>query len=256
MPGRNAKLAREVPASIRRSGVLTVGTSADYAPEEFMKGQTIVGSDRDLANAIGRILGLRVRVSNASFNSLIPALSAGRYDMLMAGLEDVRQREHVVSFVDYLHTGTMFFVLSHGGPHITSLKQLCGHSVAAETGTEQQFQAAAQKKKCHGKLKVELFTNENQVNLALESNRVDVAMADVAPTLYEVKLSHGRFKTSGKPFAIVPVGIALQKKGGLIRPVQAAVNELMRSGAYTKILKKWGIQEASIKHAKVNGAVS
>lgn len=257
-PGRNAKLAAEVPSAIRSSGVLSVGTSADYAPEEFIgkNGQTIVGSDPDLASAIARILGLRAHVSNASFSSLIPGIVAGRFDMLMAGMEDVKQREHTVTFVDYLHTGTMFYVKAHGGPDVKSLADLCGRTVALESGTEQQLQAAAQKKKCHGNLKVDVFGNENQVNLALVSNRAQVAMADVAPTLYQVKVSHGEFRATGKAFSIVPVGIALPKNSGLIRPVLGAVSELMHSGAYTTILKKWGIEEAAVRHAKVDGAVS
>ena len=58
---------------------LVVGTSADYAPFEFVdtaKSDEIIGFDIDLIKIIGEKLGYEIKVENMDFNSLITALQA------------------------------------------------------------------------------------------------------------------------------------------------------------------------------------
>ena len=89
--GPNAKIAAEVPATIKAKGSLVVASDATYAPMEFIgsDGHTVVGADADLAAAIGGVLGLKFKVTNASFDTIIPGLSAGKYDIVERGLADV-----------------------------------------------------------------------------------------------------------------------------------------------------------------------
>ena len=76
---KSASLAAAVPAAIRSKGSITVAADATYAPDEFVAadGTTIVGMDADLAQAIGQVLGLKVTVVNATFNTIIPSLVIG-----------------------------------------------------------------------------------------------------------------------------------------------------------------------------------
>src|SRR5579863_6669645 len=69
----NPKIVAEVPASIKAKGTLIVASDATYAPMEFIatNGQTVVGADADLATAIGQVLGLKLKVVNASFDTII-----------------------------------------------------------------------------------------------------------------------------------------------------------------------------------------
>ena len=64
---------------------------------------------------------------------------------------------------------------------------------------------------------------------------------------------------SGPPtLAAAPYGLALPKHSGLAPAVLAAVKALVKSGSYTKILTKWGVQAGAISPAqvKINGATS
>jgi polar amino acid transport system substrate-binding protein len=252
----------EVPAAIQAKGTLMIGTSADYAPLEFVApdGHTIVGMDADLARAIGQVLGLKVQMVNATFDSLIPGLAAARYNLVMAGMNDYKSREKVVNFVDYFSAGTSFYERSSGGPPIQSLAGLCGHSVAVESGTSEQTDAKAQKAACAkaGKpaLTVLVYNDQNAANLALASGRADVGLADSPVAGYIVKQSHGQFKLVGKSYGTVPDGIAMPKHEAMAKPVLAAIKDLMSQGLYQKILAKWGVQAGALAAPRINGAIS
>ncbi len=260
--GQVSSIAAQVPAAIKAKGMLTVAADATYAPNEFIgsDGHTVVGWDADLAKALGQVLGLKINMVNATFDTIIPGLESGKYNLGMSSFTDTKEREKTVDFVTYFVAGTSFYVKSSGGPTITSLADLCGRKVAVEKGTTQQADAEAQAAKCKsgGKAnaKVLVFNDQNAVNLALSSGRADVAMADSPVAAYQVKQSNGAFKLSGPPYGTAPYGIAIPKDNGMAKPVLAALKQLMADGTYAKILDKWGVQGGATSSPAINGATS
>ncbi len=259
--GKVSSIAAQVPAAVQSKGTLAVAADATYAPNEFIgtDGHTVVGLDADLANALGQVLGLKINMVNATFDTIIPGLVSGKYNLGMSSFTDTKEREQTVDFVTYFSAGTSFYVKSSGGPDITSLAELCGHKVAVEKGTTQQADSQAQAKKCEAAGKpdvtVQIFNDQNAVNLALSSGRADVAMADSPVAAYQVKQSNGAFKLAGQPYGTAPYGIAIPKNSGMAKPVLAALEHLMANGTYMKILDKWGVQSGAISHPAVNAAV-
>jgi polar amino acid transport system substrate-binding protein len=259
--GVNKKVAAEVPPKYK-SKTLMVAADATYAPNEFIasNGHTVIGMDPDLAKALAGVMGVKIKVVNATFDSIIPGLQSGKYDLGMSSFTDTKARQKVVDFVTYFSAGTSFYVKAQGGPAISSLASLCGHKVAAEKGTTQQDDSTAQSAKCKkaGKpgVTVSTFPDQNGVNLALSSGRADVAMADSPVAAYQVKQSHGQFKISGKSYGTAPYGIAIPKNSGLAKPVLDALVVLIKNGSYKQILTKWGVQAGGISNPKINGAIS
>jgi polar amino acid transport system substrate-binding protein len=259
---KNAKIAAEVPAAVRRKGTLTVAADASYPPNEFIQGgsKQVVGMDPDLAKALGRVMGLKVKVVNATFDGIIPGLAAGKYDVGMSSFTDTKEREKTVDFVTYLIAGTELYVKAQGGPNVTTLADLCGHKVAVEKGTTQQDFATSQAKKCSAAhkpaVKVLVFPDQSGANLALSSGRADVGMADSPVADYFVQKSNGQFKLRGKAFGTAPYGIASPKGNGMARPILDALKSLVADGTYQAVLKKWGIKHFAIKNPVINGAVS
>ena len=256
----DSAVVAQVPAAIKSKGTLTVAADASYAPNEFKDSNgNVVGMDADLANALASVMGLKAKVVNAGFDSIIPGLSAGRYDLGMSSFTDTKEREKTVDFVTYFSAGTSFFTPTNG-PDIQTLADLCGHKVSVESGTTQEVDAKAQSKKCTqaGKsaVTVEVFGDQNEANLALSSGRAEVGMADSPVAAYQVKKSGGQFKLSGQPYGTAPYGIAIPKGNGMAQAVLAALKDLMQNGTYTQILTKWGIQAGAINNPVINGAVS
>jgi polar amino acid transport system substrate-binding protein len=258
---KDSTLAETVPASVKTSGLL-VAADATYAPDEFIAsdGKTVIGMDADLAKAIGQVLGVKVAITNATFDTIIPALQSGKFNLGASSFTDTKARQKQVDFVDYFQAGEGYYVKAGSSYKPNGLAALCGHTVAVETGTVEQTDAQSQNKKCtkehkHG-VKVLSFADQNSANLAVSSGRAQVGFLDSQIAEYVVSTSKGRFKNSGKVFGVAPYGLALPKDLGLTRPVDGAVGALMKDGIYLKILKKWGIQAGAISRPEINGATS
>jgi polar amino acid transport system substrate-binding protein len=261
-PSVNAAIAAQVPAAIKSKGTLNVATEAQYAPNEFIApdGHTVIGMDADLTKAIASLMGLKVKLIDSNFETIIPGLAAGRYDLGVSSFTDTKEREKTVDFVTYFQAGITFYALTSATAVVNNVNDLCGKSVALEKGTTEQEEATAQSKKCtkEGKKAVKLlvFPGQNPVNLAVADGRAEMGMADSPVAEYQIKQSGGKFKQLCRCYGFAPYGIAVPKKSGLAQPILAAVKELMSNGTYTAILTRWGVASGAITSPKINGAIS
>ena len=146
----NASLAAQVPAAIKSKGTLNVATEAQYAPNEFIAsdGHTVIGMDAELMEAIASTLGLKAKLINSDFETIIPGLAAGRYDLGVSSFTDTKEREKTVDFVDYFSAGISFYAKTSADPGVRTVADLCGKTVAAEKGTVEQEEAEKQSKAC------------------------------------------------------------------------------------------------------------
>jgi polar amino acid transport system substrate-binding protein len=261
--GVDKSAAALVPASIKSKGTVTVAADASYAPNEFIGPgtNTVVGMDADLAKAIFPLLGLKVKVVNATFATIIPGLTSGKFDVGMSSFTDNKLREKTVNFVDYFKAGTSFFEKSSGGPKVTNLASICGLKVSVESGTTEKDDATAQKAKCTAAGKtpdtVLVFPTQSNANLALSSGRAQVSMADSPVAAYQVKQSNGAFKLVGQSYGVAPYGIAVPKSAGTLdKAILGALKDLVANGKYMTILKKWGVQSGADTKPALNGAIS
>jgi polar amino acid transport system substrate-binding protein len=252
-----------VPASIKSLGTVIVAADATYAPNEFIgsNGHTVVGMDADLAHALFPLLGLRANVVNATFDTIIPGLTSGKFDVGMSSFTDTKAREAQVNFIDYFTAGESFFALRSGGPTVTGLASICGLKVAVESGTTEQADANTQSKTCTSEGKsavtVLVFPDQNSANLALASGRAQVGFADSPVAAYQVAQSHGKFKLDGASIENAPYGIAVPKSSGTLdHAILVALQFMVKNGQYATILKKWGLQSGADDAPAINGATS
>jgi len=94
----NAAAIALLPEAIASKGKLLVATDATYPPSEFIAedGTTIIGFDVDLMVALGQALGLDVEFQNASFDTIIPGLDSGQFDVGASSFTDTKEREQTV----------------------------------------------------------------------------------------------------------------------------------------------------------------
>jgi polar amino acid transport system substrate-binding protein len=258
----NAAIAAQVPAAIKSKGTLTVAADATYAPNEFVapNGHTVIGMDADLMNALGAVMGLKVNIVNATFDTIIPGLASGKYDIGASSFTDTKEREKTVDFVDYFSAGISFYAKASASPSVKTVADLCGKTVSVEKGTTEQEEATAQSSKCTkaGKKAVTVLTypDQNGANLAISSGRAEVGMADSPVAAYQVKQSAGAFKLVGETYGAAPYGLAIPKSSGMTTPVLAALKALIANGTYMQILTKWGVHAGALTSPVINGAKS
>jgi len=246
--------ARLVPAALRSKGTVIVGTEGDYPPGSFVEadGRTLTGTDIDFANALGKALDLKVTLQASKFDTLIPGVQDGRYDIAISGIFDTKKREKVVDLVTYKQTGKSFFVKQASSKQYEGLASLCNSKVAVLSGSTELTDAQTQSKSCQ--VDVLTFADQNAANLAVSSGRADVGFVDSPLAGYLVEQTKGQFQLSGKSFDTVPNGMALPKGNGMGEAVRTALSEMMSNGQYTTILKKWGAQSDAIPAPVINGA--
>jgi len=121
-------------------GVLTMGTSADYYPFQFIEiidGQeVIVGFDIDIANYIADALGMELEIVDMDFNTLITALRSERVDMVLASMSPTEERAEVVDFSNVYYQSNPGMVLASS--NLTELDDLNGLTLGVQTGSLQE----------------------------------------------------------------------------------------------------------------------
>jgi polar amino acid transport system substrate-binding protein len=255
---KNSKLAALVPASVTADGVIVVASAPSYAPIEFYgpDNATLIGLHVDLGKALGRVLETRVEFTRAGFDSIIPGLQSGKFELGMSAFTDTAEREKTVDFVTYFSAGTSLMVVK-GNPD--SLRpdgeSLCGKRVAVMKGSTQELDDIPSRNKSCGKpIEAKVFPDQNAVNLALASGRADAVLADSPVLDYAVQQGQA-FEISGAPYGTAPYGIAVPKASGeLAEALRGALEEMAKSGEYRQILDKWGVGSGAIDSFQVNAA--
>ena len=125
-----------------KDNTLVMGTSADYAPFEFMyKGENGTmqygGIDVSVGQYIAENMGKELKVENMAFDYLLPALVKGDFDIVISAMEVDEKRLQSADFSDPYYTDLPPAVLvkASDAASYKTLADFAGKSVAAQTGT-------------------------------------------------------------------------------------------------------------------------
>lgn len=219
--------------------VLKVGTSADYAPFEYVdaaKGEEIIGFDIDLIKLVGEKIGVDMQVQDMDFNSLVPALQAGKIDVVISGMTPNPEREKVVDFSDqYNETEQVIIVKKDSG--IKKEADLAGKKVGVQTASIQENLGNEIAKKVD--VSVEGRTRIPEIIQDMMSKRLDAG-------ILEGGVAKGYLKTNDQ-LAAFPVeeqpedfkAIAVPKGSDLKEKINKALKELAEEGKIQELEEKW-----------------
>ena len=240
---KDLSIAAMVPDDIKKSGTLRNGVATNYAPTEFIDtdGSTVIG----YITAISKLMGLKVATTNAAFPSLIPALGS-KYDVSVSAFTITLEREKQVTMASYFKAGFSMAV-PKGNPKKISPDDLCGHTVAVQTGTAQETAAQHKSKQCvkAGRKPIDLlsYASQSDATTNVTGGKADVLYADSVITGYAIK-------QTSKLVALG--GITAKNDGGLSKAIQVATQKLIDDGTMKKLLAAWGTQDGLIKTSQVN----
>lgn len=170
----------ELPAAVRASGTLTLGTTLDPGtsglPHVGESDGHPIGLDVDLRNAVAKVLGITFTVHDGTFPTIIPGVQNGRYDVGQDNFGVTGEREKVVDLATYLDDGQSFLGASRLPlKKVSRLTDLCGLSVATSPGsTFQQILtqgAAGCAKAGEPACTVQYFTDNAPIFLGLATAR-------------------------------------------------------------------------------------
>ncbi|MDZ5443487.1 ABC transporter substrate-binding protein [Micromonospora sp. 4G57] len=250
----DAKATDLVPAALKEKGVLRVATAEGYPPMEMYKEgtQDLIGVDPELAAAIAGRLGLKLEMTNASFPGLIPGLQADRWDLAMSSMSDTEERRKAVDFVDYFQAGGAIMVAKGNPAGVKDLADLCGRAVVLAKGSSNLAIGEGQNAKCGKKMTISQSEDAPTGLLQIDAGRAVATIVDY-PVAKMLAQESGKYEVLEAQYEAGPWGIAIDKKDSQLRDaVRKALQELIDSGEYAKIMEKWGVQGSAVKAATVN----
>ena len=255
-PAGSAKVSPPPSSELFTAGTLTIGSDVSYPPQEFFPVGSLVadGFDIDIGKALATAMGLNFAVVNTPFDGIIPALNSKKFDIMISAMTITDTRKTAVDFIPYFVAGESFVVAKNSALNLTKLSDLCGHKVAAESGTAELDEANGLNKagaECaNNKVKVTSFQKDTEALVELKKGNVEVHFTDSPVAAYEVLKDSANLKLSGGIIEVAPEGIALRKNDpALENPVTAAFNQIKTDGTYASILAKWNVSDGDISKA-------
>jgi len=250
--------AKDSLALIRSRGVMRWGADAGTggAPYVFAdpnNPKKLIGFETELAELISKELGVKSRHVQNDWDTLIPALERGDFDMIINGLEITPQREKRLLFSIPYYVYTLQLMVRNEEKEIKSPSQedLKGHRVATLANSVAQFYL----QKIPG-VTVVLYTGIVEEYEDLKNRRVDAVFLDLPIAAYYGKPVKG-IKYAGKPVGEGYYGIAFRKRDEALKAeIDRALHKIMTSGAWKEICERWGAwnraQEALMRKAAQN----
>ncbi|MGC0328327.1 polar amino acid transport system substrate-binding protein [Streptomyces sp. SAI-170] len=262
-------ISAQLPEEIRRRGTLVIGsgTLPSGSPPLGFVGEdqkTLTGSEVDLARLVAAVLGLEPEVRRSTWENLFIGLDSGKVDVAFSNVTDTEERKRKYEFASYRKDDLALEVKKDdtwtfdGDYH-----SLAGKTVSVGNGTNQEKILLEWKAKLakEGKpLTVKYFQETNSLYLALNSGKID-AYFGPSPNL-----AYHATKTAGTPQATRIAGqfsgagetlqgliaATAKKDSGLAKPLAAAINHLIDSGAYAKWLAAWNLSNEAVAKSEVN----
>lgn len=120
---------------IQKAGKLAIATSPDFPPFESLDGSgKVTGIEIDILEEVCAQLGVSLEIQQMDFDSVLPGVQAGKYDMGVSGITVTEKRQKNVLFTDAYCLAAQAIVVKEGSP-ISSKADLEGKTVAVQTGT-------------------------------------------------------------------------------------------------------------------------
>lgn len=233
--------AEEAADSTAASGKLTMATEATFPPYEYYDGDAIVGIDVEVAQAIAAKLGMELEVTDIAFDSIIPGIQTGKYDMGMAGMTVTDERKEQVNFSDSYATGVQVVIVKDDSA-ITSVDDLFADGANTVVGTQAGttgFIYATSDIEDAGLGTVKSFGKTTDAVEALKNGQVDCVILDNEPAKALVAANEG-LHILDTEYAVEDYAIAIAKENtDLLDKINTALAELKDDGTLQSIVDKY-----------------
>jgi len=243
MPSSSLAVGPSTLDTIKARGVLLWGSDSEggapYVFPDPKDPSKLIGFELDIVEAIAKELGVQAKLVQTAWDSLIPALERGDYDMAMNGLEIIPEREKRVLFSRPYYVYTLQLMVRKDEERIKNIHDLSGKKVGTLAGAV-----------AHN-----ILTNIGGVDIRsysaawpyedLALGRLDAVFLDTPITVYYGK-PDTRLKFAGPPEGEGFYGIAMRKSDVELKElVDSVIDRLLRTGEMKRIYEKWGLWDKS-----------
>jgi polar amino acid transport system substrate-binding protein len=263
-----APVASIDPSLLVQKGKLSICSDIPYPPMEYFdENGNPTGSDIDIGNEIATRLGLKMQIVNSIFDTIIAAVTSGKCDIVISDQNITADRQKQVSMIPYFQAGQSMVVVKGNPNNINTPTDLCGQSVAAESGTVESdylqgvgdYAGKGLPADCKAAGKaaptVVVAQKDTDALQQLQASKVEVYFADTPVAGYYTVQHPDLFQVVGAVVDPSPVGISVPcgqadctsaPLSPVGQAVQTALKSIMTDGTYAKILDKYGLSSGAL----------
>jgi len=214
--------------------VVRLGTEGAYPPYNFLNDDGEVdGFEREVGDEVCARAELTCEWVTNEWDSIIPNLVSGNYDVIIAGMSITDERDEVIDFSQgYTQPDPSGYLA------LSADVDLAGGVIAAQTGTIQAAFVAST-----GATLLEFATPDETV-AAVKAGEADAVLADksflqpIADSDGEVMLLEQEELIGGG------VGLGVRESDGeLLVKLDAAISSMKADGSLNALIEKWGVGE-------------
>jgi len=226
-------------ARVQREGVLRVAMDASYPPFDIEEGGTFRGYDVDLAQEIGRRLGVEVTFINVGYDGLYDVLQAGRCDAVISALPYDPQRTNIASFTGGYFDAGQVIVAPAGGDGLQGPEDLAGRRVAVEMGSQAHQEALALRDRGQVALEIVTARSSDEALDMVHAGAADAAIADAISARLALHSRPG-LAIHGAPLTDESFVIAVSRGNPqLFAVVKGALDQLRGEGWLEQLAERW-----------------
>jgi len=221
--------------AVAARGVLVVADAADYPPASWVNDkQKLVGFDVDVAQRVGKLLGLRVRFINPDWDAVPAGLKGGTFDVSIGSLEPTADLKALLSFTHPYYYMPAQLAVKKGTAQIVDAAQLAGKTVgvAVQSAFFYWLQAGTE-------ASVKTFASDADAFPDLAAGRLDAILA-AGPTLQQAIDDGQPFELSGRPLFYQPLCFAVRKdQRDLVALFNYAIKKMRAVGTLSDLTREW-----------------
>lgn len=231
-------------STVLADSALRLGTEGAYPPFNYYNSDgNLAGFDIDIGNALCEEMQVECTWVAQDWDGIIPALMAGRYDVILASMFITDERMKQVSFTDPYQASAMTFV-AHSENEVTDVspEALEGKAIGAQGSTTQASFLEA----LYTNSDVRLYPTQDAVNLDLANGRLDMQAGDIIPMVEWLQTDEGACcervgeVITDPEYVGYGVGMAVRKNEDDLREqLNAALASIIEKGIYDEINDKY-----------------
>jgi polar amino acid transport system substrate-binding protein len=217
----------------KKEDTLVMATNAEFPPYEYYEGKDVVGIDADIAAAVADELGMKLKIEDMAFDSIIAAVSSGKADIGAAGMTVTEERLKNVDFTDTYATATQVIIVTEDS-EIAGPDDLTGKKIGVQLGTTGDIYADDIED-----ASVERYNKGFEAVQALQQGKIDAVIIDGEPAKEFVKEADG-LKILDEAFTEEEYAIAVKKGNDELKDkINDALASLKDSGKLDEIVGKY-----------------
>ena len=198
--------ADDTLAEIKKRGVLSTATEMQFPPFDISDNGTYKGLNRDLVDAVGKQMGLKVSYLDLPWTSILPGLEAKKFDLCIAPVTITKERMKHFAFTVPIADATAALMKRADDKSLMKPEDIAGRMVGGEKGISElaQLKAFAVRSRRSRSRSKEISTTTSPMPTS-RAGRIDASIDSLPNLAYVVQQRPDAFAMVMPRFASRPI---------------------------------------------------